>query len=87
MSSISTSSRVVVINTLHGSDITCYPTELDAVLGMLNNGCIGRPSIGWGSEGLKKALATAAAHIQQVQAAIAEQDRRDAAGESQEDPE
>ncbi len=87
MSSIRTGAGVAVLNTLHGIHIDCYANELDAVLDLLNNGRIGRPSTGWGSEGHKEALVTAAAHILQVQAAIAEQDRRETAGEGQEDPE
>lgn len=86
MSSIRTGAGVAVLNTLHGLHIDCYANELDAVLDLLNNGRIGRPAVGWGSDGHKQALQKAAAHIQQVQAAIAEQDRREAAGERQEAP-
>jgi hypothetical protein len=89
MSGIRTSFPVALVRGERGLDIDVYRSELDCVLGVINNGALGKGidpnAIGWGSPAHKAAIAKVEAHIVEVKAAIAEQDRKDAASEREEE--
>lgn len=83
MSGICTSQPVAIVRAYRGLDIDTYASEFDCVLGLINNGGLGRAidprSYGWASESHREAVLRVIAHANEVLGAIDEQIAKDSA--------
>lgn len=70
---------VAVVKSKHGIEVTTYKSELDAVLGMIDNGSLGGGT-GYGCEDHVVALAFVDNRIQEIRKLITEQSERELSG-------